>query len=171
MSVEWVSPLHPPPYKIIVFSAWISFAYWNKQLCSFCTALRLQLNLHYPGYLLGCLFGVNCWCSSHCINLPSAFSASIYHCGLGRVHSSWWDAIHGEWGVVGKWLMTSMFAAQHTKTGTNIPGWCVCCTANTENRVMNTFAQFWLILTELFYTSLEMTSIYNFFFFLLLELN
>lgn len=38
--------------------------------------------------------------------------------------------------------MTSVFAAQHTKTGTKIPGRSMCCPANTDSGVMNTFAQF-----------------------------
>lgn len=54
---------------------------------------------------------------------------------------------------------------QHnTQTGTKIPGWCVCCTANIKSGVRNTFAQFWFILTELFYTNVEMMSTYIFFF-------
>lgn len=164
MSVEWVFSLHTLPYNFFFFLHELVLL---TEISSYVLAAQLwdcSWTSTIPGHLLGCLFGVNCWCSSHCINLPTAFSASICICGLGRVHSSWWDAIHGEWGVVGKWLMTSMFAAQHTQTGTKIPGWCVCCTANTESRVMNTFAQFWLTLTKLFYASLEMMSIYIFFF-------
>lgn len=88
---------------------------------------RSQSDFHHPGHLLGCSFGVNYWCSCHCINLPTEFSASIYHCGQGDSHGSWWDTTPGEWGGVVKCIHNiSLSVCSTTRADRYQNAWVMC---------------------------------------------
>lgn len=158
--------------RVTFFFHKLLFAYWNKHLLPVfflhsSPPRRSQSDFHRPGRLPGCSFGVSYWCSCHCINLPTAFSASIYHCGQGDSHSSWWDTTPGERDGVGKCIHNTSLSVCNTPHADRYQNSWVMCALYCKHRdkccEYICSVLFWfLILTKLFSISLSVMSIYGF---------